>query len=295
MFDRIVVATDLSEASTELLRCVAPLAALGAREVVLVHVLSVRDVGGLALRLRELSWPAIEAQQRTLEGMGYTVRTEIPIGFPHYEITRTAREAGASLVVLGSHGAGIARALLLGSVSNEVLQTTTLPVLLVRIGLIEEEGGRHCAAACDDLPDRLLFPTDFSDTAERAFGFVEHLVKRAHSSVTLLHVQDRSRIDPHLRHRLDEFNATDRARLERMAIRLEALGAKAVEPLIAYGFPAPTILEQAERHSLVVMGSQGRGFVKGEFLGSVSQKVLRRAPTPVLVVPPVRRDPRKTD
>ena len=251
-------------------------------------MLSVRDVGGLALRLRELSWPAIEAQHRALEGMGYAVRAELPIGEPHYEITRAAQEAGASLVVLGSHGAGIARTLLLGSVSSEVLQTTTLPVLLVRIRPAEEEGGRRCAAACGDLPGRLLFPTDFSDTAERAFGYVEHLVKRAHSSVTLLHVQDRSLIDPHLLHRLDEFNATDRARLERMATRLEALGAKAVELLIAYGFPAPTILEQAERHSLVVMGSQGRGFVKGEFLGGVSQKVLRRAPTAVLVVPPVR-------
>jgi nucleotide-binding universal stress UspA family protein len=108
-------------------------------------------------------------------------------------------------------------------------------------------------------------------------------------------VQGRSRIDPHLRHRLDEFNATDRARLERMATRLGSLGANAVEPLIAYGFPAPIILEQAERHSLAVMGSQGRAFVKGVFLGSVSQNVLRRAPTAALVVPPVRRDPRKTD
>jgi nucleotide-binding universal stress UspA family protein len=185
MFDRIVVATDLSAASTALLRCVERLAALGAHEVVLLHVLSVHDVGGLALRLRELSWPAIEAQQRALEGMGYAVRAELPIGEPHYEITRTAQEAGASLVVLGSHGAGIARTLLLGSVSNEVLQTTTLPVLLVRVGLVEEEGDRHFAAAWGDLPDRLLFPTAFPDTAERAFGYVEHLVKRAHSSVTL--------------------------------------------------------------------------------------------------------------
>jgi nucleotide-binding universal stress UspA family protein len=73
-----------------------------------------------------------------------------------------------------------------------------------------------------------------------------------------------------------------------MAARLQALGAKSVEVDIVYGFPAPTIADRAREHSLVVMGSQGRGFIRGEFLGSVTQKVLRRAPTALLVVPPIR-------
>lgn len=288
MFQRVLVATDLSDASTAMLGCLESPRVLGAQEVVLVHVLPIRDVGGLGLRLRELERPALETQQRTLEGMGYRVRVEILIGEPHYEINRAAMDSAASLIVLGSHGAGIGRALLLGSVSNEVLQTAVRPALVVRIQLVEEEGGRRCAAACQDLPSRLLFPTDFSDTAERAFAFVEHVVKEARSAVTLLHVQDRSRIEPHLVDRLDEFNATDRARLERMSTRLQALGAKSVDVSIVYGFPAPTIVDRARDHSLVVMGSQGRGFMRGEFLGSVTQKVLRRAPTAVLVVPPLR-------
>lgn len=288
MFRHVLVATDLSEASTAMLSCLESLRLLGTKEVTLVHVLPVRDVGGLALRLRELQWPALEAQQRALERMGYRVHPEIPIGEPHYEINRLAEESGASLVVLGSHGAGIGRALLLGSVSGGVLQTASVPALVVRIRLLEEEGGRRCAALCQDLPQRVLFPTDFSDTAERAFGYVERVVETARSSVTLLHVQDRARLDPHLLHRLDEFNAIDRARLERLSARLVALGAKAVAIDIVSGFPAPVILERAQAHSLVMMGGQGRGYIRGEFLGSITQKVLRRAPTAVLVVPPVR-------
>lgn len=288
MFQRIVVATDLSDASTAMLRCLGSLRGLGAQEAILVHVLPIRDIGGLALRLRELEWPVLEAQRRTLEEIGYRVRTEMPIGEPHYEINKFAEESGASLVVLGSHGAGIGRALLLGSVSAEVLHTATRPALVVRIQLLEENGGRRCAAVCQDLTAHLLVPTDFSDTAERTFAFVEHIVKEARSAVTLLHVQDRSRIEPHLLHRLEEFNATDRARLERMATRLTALGAKSVGIEIPYGFPAPTIIERAREHTLVVMGSQGRGFIRGEFLGSVAQKVLRRAPVAVLIVPPAR-------
>lgn len=288
MFQRIVVATDLSEASAAMLRCLDSLRRLGAREAILIHVLPIRDVGGLALRLRELEWPALEAQRRVLEGMGYRVRMEMPIGEPHYEINKLAEESDASLVVVGSHGAGIGRALLLGSVSAEVLHTATRPVLVIRIQLLEENGGRRCAALCQDLTARLLVPTDFSDTAERAFAFVEHVVREARSAVTLLHVQDRSRLEPHLLHRLEEFNATDRARLERMAARLTALGAKSVDMEIPYGFPAPVVIERAREHTLVVMGSQGRGFIRGEFLGSVTQKVLRKAPVAVLVVPPIR-------
>lgn len=220
--------------------------------------------------------------------MGFQARAEVPIGEPHYEINRIAAARGASLIVLGSHGAGIARGLLLGSVSHEVLQTATVPALVVRIQLLDEEEGRRCAVACQDLFSRLLFPTDFSDTAERAFAFVEHIVKEARSAVTLLHVQDWTRIEPHLLDRLEEFSAIHRARLERMGARLTALGAKSADIEIPYGFPAPAITERAREHSLVVMGSQGRGFILSEFLGSVTQKVLRRVPVAVLVVPPVR-------
>ena len=211
VFRHALVATDLSEASTAMLSCLESLRLLGTKEITVVHVLPVRDVGGLALRLRELGWPALEARQRALERMGFQVHAEIPIGEPHYEINRMATDRGAALIVLGSHGAGIARGLLLGSVSHEVLQTATAPVLVVRIQLLEEEGGRRCVAACQDLSSRLLFPTDFSDTAERAFAFLEHIVREARSAVTLLHVQDRSRIEPHLLHRLEEFNVTDQA------------------------------------------------------------------------------------
>jgi len=69
---------------------------------------------------------------------------------------------------------------------------------------------------------------------------------------------------------------------------VEALGAKSVDIEIPWAFPAPAIVERAREHSLVFMRSQGRGFVRGEFLGSVTQKVLRRTPTALLVVPPIR-------
>lgn len=108
--------------------------------------------------------------------------------------------------------------------------------------------------------------------------------------MTLLHVQDQSKIERHLKHRLDEFNQIDADRLERMKYRLEQCGAAGVTTEIPYGSPTKVILERARSNafSLIVMGSQGRGFIQEVFLGSVANNVARLAPLPVLFVPAVR-------
>jgi nucleotide-binding universal stress UspA family protein len=48
------------------------------------------------------------------------------------------------------------------------------------------------------------------------------------------------------------------------------------------------LLNQAEDAALVVVGSRGRGGLKGLMLGSVSRTVVERSPVPVVVVPPER-------
>jgi nucleotide-binding universal stress UspA family protein len=120
--------------------------------------------------------------------------------------------------------------------------------------------------------------------------YLEHIVRETKAHVTLLHVQDESKIDRHLKHRLDEFNRIDAERLERMKLRLEQCGAAGVETEIPYGSPTSIILKLTHNNtfSLIVMGSQGRGFIEEVFMGSVANNVARHAPLPVLFVPAVR-------
>jgi nucleotide-binding universal stress UspA family protein len=67
-------------------------------------------------------------------------------------------------------------------------------------------------------------------------------------------------------------------------------GASEVAIAISYGLPFQEIIKAAKSnmYSIIVMGSQGRGFVEEIFLGSVSHKVVRHAPIPVLLVPALR-------
>jgi len=290
MLSNIVVASDGCEASDRMVECVTGLKRVGSQQAALAHVFNVRDVGGLYTSLQEYMLPKLEKQADVMRQAGFQVDVQTPLGFPSYEINKLARQRSASLIVVGSHGASMATGVLLGSTAQAILQNAVLPVLLVRLEITEENGGRRCRVICEDMFQHILFPTDFSDNAEHALLYLEHIVRETKSRVTLLHVQDKTRIERHLKHRLEEFNQIDRERLEGMKLRLEQCGAVSVQSEIPYGSPTQIILERARAnsYSLILMGSQGKGFIQEVFLGSVANNVARLAPLPVLFVPAPR-------
>jgi len=290
MLSHIIVSSDGSEASDRMVECVEGLKRVGSHEAALVHVFNVRDVGGLYASLQEHMLPKLEKQASILRQGGFQVDVQTPLGFPSYEINKLAPQRSASLVVVGSHGASMTTEVLLGSTAQTILQNAMLPVLLVRLEITEENGGRRCRVICEDMFQHILFPTDFSDNAEHALLYLEHIVRETKSRVTLLHVQDRTKIENHLKERLEEFNQIDTERLAGMKLRLEEGGAASVEIEIPYGSPTQIILERARANSfsLILMGSQGKGFIREVFLGSVANNVARLAPLPVLFVPALR-------
>lgn len=290
MFSRIVLASDGSEASRAVALCVRGLREVGGRHITLVHVFHVREVGGLYESLRSQMLPELERQAGELREAGFEVDVETPLGLPVAELGRIARERGANLIVAGSHGASLAREKLLGATASELLHRLELPLLLIRIQMLEEDGGARCRAVCEGLFRKVLFPTDFSDNAAHAFLSLEHIVKEAKSQAVLFHVQDRTKIEKHLRHRLEEFNQIDEDRLAGMKARLEQCGAAEVSAEIRYGLPAEEILNRARQGdcTMILMGAQGRGYFAEVFLGSVASHVARLAPLPVLLVPALR-------
>ena len=135
--------------------------------------------------------------------------------------------------------------------------------------------------------EHILFATDFSDVAENAFDSLRHIVEATKPEVTFYHVQDKARIEPHLKDKLEEFNRVDAERLERLEKDLAGAGAGKVHKVIEYGRPAKLLVEKANSgaYSLLVMGNQGRGYLAEAFLGRVAHHVVHHADIPVLLVP----------
>lgn len=291
MFSKVVYATSLSDTSRRVAERLEGLRTVGTREIVLVHAMDLRGVGTLYDQLKEPAEEELAKQKVVLEAAGFEVSIELRLGLPYYEILEAARQHQASLIAVHTTAESRTGELFRGGVAYEVLNKSTLPVLVLRARMVEEEESGPCEVICRDYRTHVLYPTDFSGTAERALAWVERIVEAGCPRVTLMHVQDRSRIQHHLEHKLDEFNRVDSERLEAIKARLEAKGEVEVDYELFYGSPPQEILRQTQEYdySLIVMGSQGRGFIEEVLLGSVSHKVICYAPAPVLLVPAGRR------
>ena len=169
-----------------------------------------------------------------------------------------------------------------------ILSHTTVPILVVPPRAVK--GTVSSAVPEGGVFDSILHPTDFSETAGKAFAAVEAIAgSTAVSRVTLMHVQDKERLTSHLRDRLEEFNRIDGERLDALTGRLKQRGVADVRIDIAYGSPVQEILRiSKEGCSLIAMGGQGRGYTSEILLGSVSHNVGRHSGCPVLLVPAVR-------
>ena len=289
MFGRAIVATDFSSASATMLKCLGGLRAYGVER--LLMLLCMPSEGAFALDYASTFAEEILAEQKKLlEAQGLEVATKIVLGPAAREIHEVAAAEGCSLVVIGSRGHSRATEPFLGGVASEVIHRYhDTPMLLMRVGSMAEGTTRCLGATPGDFTGHVLFPTDFSENADHAFSYIRQMAGGGAKRVTLLHVQD---VGQHLEHRLPEFDEIDGGRLGELKKTLEADGSAAVELKLVYGHPFVEItrLVREEAASVVVMGSQGRGFVRELFLGSVSHNVARHAEAPVLLIPPLRAE-----
>ncbi len=287
MFEHILVATDLSEASETVCRNLHGLKKLGARRVLLVHALDIRHMEAMKYQLEPLVEPRLLQIKEIIERQGFEVETQIRPHSPAWEVKLAAREKACSLIVIGTHGATLAREVLLGSVAHSLLQSAEKPILLLPFNILAEKDEDRCQVICGDFLRHILFATDFSDVAEKAFGHLRDIVRAAKPEVTLCHVQDEARIEPHLKDKLEEFNGVDMERLERLERELIGAGAMKVHKALEYGRPAKLLVEKANSgaYSLLIMGNQGRGYLAEAFLGRVAHHVTHHADIPVLLVP----------
>jgi nucleotide-binding universal stress UspA family protein len=285
MFKKVLIATDGSPAAESVAACVGELRRLGTSEVLLARFFMIPEQIAFPDEIKSDIETSLIPVRDKLTRQGFSVKIVVEAGLPGLEIPRLAERENCSLIAAGSHGHGFAEEIFLGGTVAEILHRATRPLLIVRICSDPESDRVTCKARSCDFLRHVLFPTDFSPHAGYALDYLLEIAAAGAERISLLHVQDRSRLRGHLEHRLEEFNAVDAQRLDDLKKRLEAAGTGTVDTEICHGAPAAKILKRGEEASLILMGTHGRGYINELFLGSVSHNTARHASAPVLLIP----------
>ena len=137
----------------------------------------------------------------------------------------------------------------------------------------------------------ILVPLDFSEHAARVLEWAAHLAEQHRSRVVLFHAYhlpvefqqlEGAYLPP-------DFWANVKAEAEetlrRYAEDLRQRGLE-VEPVVAEGYAATAIVDEVERQNadLIVIGTHGLSGLKHLLLGSIAERVVQKAPCPVLTV-----------
>ena len=141
---------------------------------------------------------------------------------------------------------------------------------------------------------RILVPVDFSDASEKALEHAAELARAFGATIDILHVWEVPRyLPPELviagpspQQTLAELSRA-RAQTELNELVRNASGIASLIGQVRNeeGIPATKIVEVAAAgYDLIVMGSHGRTGVKHLLIGSVAERVVRHAKTPVLSV-----------
>lgn len=140
---------------------------------------------------------------------------------------------------------------------------------------------------------KVLWPTDFSSSSEKALPYVTSLTQKFQAEIHVLYVIE------DIAHHGSWYGDFDRTHVDKLMEFAEKSGTKRLEqvcekyldgcPLyikhIAVGDPAQEILKliDKEKVDMVVMTSHGE---KGNYrFGSVTEKVVKNSPVPVTTIP----------
>jgi nucleotide-binding universal stress UspA family protein len=293
--NHILCATDLSDASNHALPYAAALARKFKGKLHIGHVV---DVYPIALYhasnfippvpREEILRGAEEQVRRLMSGQPVAWEPIVRDGSPTFEIPRIAEEVEADLAVIATHGRSGVKRLLLGSVTERLLETLPCPVLVVK-----SPERKFLTPWPDDIRfQRILVGCDFSPDSALALEYGFALGQEFEAEVHLVHVIEPSvywGLDSAVKALADDLERAVREAVERKLLGLvpkEAATWCRVEPVLRSGAPHEEISSHAQALGvdLIVLGLRGHGLVDKLMVGSTANRVIREAHCPVLAV-----------
>lgn len=300
-FKHAIVALDLSEASDLIIDCVPHLKKFGTEKITMVVVVPIPYSSGRTEFSTDEHRQKLKEYKKRLEEKGFEVRFEIRSGvhfYPPTEILTEAEECGADYVVIANRGHSKVQEMLLGSTATEVLQRSPLPVYLINVEVKwndDDVDNRKLVLSqtAEKSLKHIMYATDFSETADRAFEVVKYFEgKGLVGKISFIHVQGHHYMalsDPAT---FEDVTQKNREQLDIMRNQLSDHTRENAEIIVTFGTPAKEIVTAAEENNatMLMIGSQGRGFMEKFFIGGVSSQITRISSIPVMLIPAERED-----
>jgi len=283
VFEKVLVSTDFSAPSNQLIHCVEEFKCLGVKEVVLTHVVDFRTAGLSMEAFRIHDEEKLDQERQHYENLGISAKTKVTIDNPAPEIVHIAEEEKASLIIIASHGQGIIKQVFLGSTVRDVVRLSTIPVLVEKFTNLESEA---CTPTCALKLQHILIPVDFSECSYQAIELVKSFGKQV-QKVTLITVIEGARNRPDLYAQMKQAET----QLEVAQVDFQYIGID-VNIRIEQGIPSHHIIRVAEETSvtLIVIPKKGKGTIGELLIGSTAQSVAQRSKIPVMVLPGVKTE-----
>lgn len=186
-----------------------------------------------------------------------------------------ADSSDTDLIVMGTHGrTGVGR-IVLGSVTEQTLRESPVPVMAL-----------HENTAFSGDFDSLLVPTDGSDAAESALDHGIELALTTGATLHIISVVDVGAVagSYNVEGVADKLREGSNEALGTAVERAEDAGVSSIESTVLTGAPGRSICEYANQHGIdtIAMGTRGLTGVERLVLGSVTERVVRRSPVPVI-------------
>lgn len=234
----------------------------------------------------------------TAAGTPLRVHGELAEGHPAEEILRYAEEEDIDLILIATHGSSGGRRWALGSVADKLLRASRVPVWVVRAGTPDE-------ALHDRWPQgTMVVPLDGSKLSECVLPHVEALAKQTGTEqvqVVLVTVCEPPFItadypeasmalswDEHVKRITEHFREICGDYLAGVEKSLAEKGLRVRSETVIGEEPATEIIEYARRHrsNLILMATHGRSGIGRWAYGSVADRLIHEARSPIFLVRP---------
>lgn len=294
-FNRIICATDFSDFSNRTVNYGIAFAREFEAKLYVCHVIDLSSVAiygefqldpvGLQNRIME------DAREQLEELIGQQHKEWEPlitVGHTADEIARIVEEKNIDLVITATRGRSGFKRLILGSVTERLMRTLRCPLLVVHSPDKE-------FISTDDHEvniNRILVGCDFSPDSSLAFEYGLSLAQEFESELHLAHViesaayQELQKTDTPVETEIQqEIHGHLIQKLQDMVPEEARNWCKPQTSLIE-GRSYEELVKYAEQHDIgmIVLGARGLGLVKSLLLGSTTDRVIRRAPCPILSV-----------